>query len=273
MRIYLMTDMEGVAGVVNFEDWCEPGGAYYDIGKELLTGEVNAAVDGFFAGGATEVLVADGHGAGGIHPHLLDSRAEYMRGWPGDWPLGLEDRPFDGLASVGQHAKACTPRAHLAHTQGLNYIDLSVNGVSIGEFGQIALCAGHLGIPSFFGSGDLAFTREAEALTPGIVAVAVKRGTRAGTGEGLTEKAYGLYHSAAIHLSPERARQSIRDGAQKAAEKLRQAPPAPVKLMPPYEMVAVFRGEKEGERITARASHPSDFIALMNAPFIYDPKE
>ncbi len=56
-----MTDVEGCAGILNFNDWCAPGGRYYEKGKAILTGEVNAAVQGFFAGGATEVVVFDGH--------------------------------------------------------------------------------------------------------------------------------------------------------------------------------------------------------------------
>lgn len=66
MKIYVMTDMEGVCGVVNHDDWVTPQGRYYAEGKRLLTMEVNAAIDGFAAAGATEIVVADGHGYGGI---------------------------------------------------------------------------------------------------------------------------------------------------------------------------------------------------------------
>ena len=65
MKIYLMTDMEGCAGILNFKDWVFPEGRYYDKGKRLLTLEVNAVAEGFFAAGADEVLVADGHGRSG----------------------------------------------------------------------------------------------------------------------------------------------------------------------------------------------------------------
>jgi len=90
MKIYIMTDLEGVAGVLDSENWCSPEGRYYELAKELLTLEVNAAVRGFIRGGATEIVVADGHGPGGIHPVLLDSRAMLMRGWPEGFPLGLD---------------------------------------------------------------------------------------------------------------------------------------------------------------------------------------
>ena len=119
MKLYLMTDLEGVAGVMNFEDWCTPGTRYYELAKEFLTLEVNAAVEGFFEGGATEITVADGHGPGAISPKLLDRRVELMRGWPTGWPALLDDS-CDAVAWVGQHAKAGTEYAHLAHTQSFN---------------------------------------------------------------------------------------------------------------------------------------------------------
>ena len=74
MKLMIMTDIEGVAGILNFEDWCVPEGRYYDKGKRLLTEEVNAAIDGFYEGGAGEVTVVDGHGSGAIDPELLDER-------------------------------------------------------------------------------------------------------------------------------------------------------------------------------------------------------
>lgn len=83
MKVYLMTDLEGVAGVMNSVDYCYVGSKYYDLAKELLTKEVNAAIDGFFAAGADEIVVQDGHGEGGINITLLDPRAKLQQGWNG----------------------------------------------------------------------------------------------------------------------------------------------------------------------------------------------
>lgn len=80
MRIYLMTDLEGVAGVRNFEEWTGPGKPYYALAQKLLTREVNAAIDGFFAGGTEFVLVEDGHGPGATDITRLDPRVELLRG-------------------------------------------------------------------------------------------------------------------------------------------------------------------------------------------------
>jgi D-amino peptidase len=267
MRIYLMTDLEGVAGVLNFVDWCKPESRYYDLAKELLTREVNAAVEGFFAGGATDVLVADGHGAGGINPVLLDPRAELMRGFAMGWPFLLDDG-YDAVAWVGQHARAGTPFAHIAHTQWFNYLDLAVNGVSIGEFGQLALCASEVGVPAIFFAGDLAGCQEAQRLTPGIETVDVKRGTTPGRGEELGTDQYMRRNEGAIHLHPERARALIRHGAERAARQFASVRPM-VKpaLAAPYTRVAQFRAEGDGARTCATETHSSSVIALMNMPY------
>lgn len=123
MKIMIITDMEGVAGVLNHDDWVVPDGQFFEKGQRFLTEEVNAAVDGFFKAGAGEVLVVDGHGDGGIDPELLDERALLKRD-PGEriWPCGL-DESYDSLAFVGQHAKAGTPYSHITHTQWFNYIE------------------------------------------------------------------------------------------------------------------------------------------------------
>lgn len=83
---------------------------------------------------------------------------------------------FTALAFVGQHAKAGAPCSHITHTQWFNYIDLTINGISIGEYGQLALCAMELGVPTIFACGEKALAEEAEKLTPGVVTVVVKRG-------------------------------------------------------------------------------------------------
>jgi D-amino peptidase len=266
-----MTDMEGVAGVKNSPDWCLPESKYYAVGCRLLTQEVNAAVEAFFDGGATEIQVADGHGAGAIDIELLDSRVDYARGWPDGFPFGL-DKSFNGIAWIGQHAKASSELAHLAHTQSFAYIDLWVNGVSIGEFGQMAMCAGELGVPCFFGAGGEAFSREAQALVPGIVTCAVKRGVTRGTGENCTLDEYRDRNTGAVHVAPERACKSIAEAAAIAIKKLKDDPPKPITLNPPYERVAIMRPSKHGEpKQIAKEAHPTSVIELMRKPMNLQP--
>lgn len=268
MKLYIMTDLEGVAGVLSFQEWTGPGKPYYGLARELLTAEVNAAVDGFFKGGVTEILVADGHGPGAVNIDQLDPRVEYLRGWgDGPWPLML-DETFDALAFVGQHAKAGTPYAHLAHTQSTGYLDLSINGTSIGEFGQLAMCGSELGVRAIFGSGDEAFTKEAQSLVPGIETVAVKRGVRSGTGDDLTREAYVRFTASALHFHPVKARQLIREGALRAVSRAREEDFGIIPLNPPFKRVAKFRpSEDNPDRRVSRETHASNVIALMNMSF------
>jgi D-amino peptidase len=221
-------------------------------------------------GGAEEILVADGHGPGAINPKLLDSRVEFLRGWGKGWPAGLEEG-WDAVAWVGQHAKARTEFAHLAHTQGMGYLNLSINGIAIGEFGQLAMCASQLGIRAIFGSGDRAFTLEAQKLVAGIETVAVKRGTRPGKGDELDAEAYRKKNSGAIHLSPKKACELIRAGAVRAITHAKREDFGIIKLVPPFKRVAIFRQKENQPRTYSIEAHPSDVIALMNMPFSTKP--
>lgn len=265
MKVYIMTDLEGVAGVLNFAEWTGPGKPYYDLARKFLTLEVNAAVDGFFEGGATEILVSDGHGPSGINIDLLDPRVEYLRGWgAGPWPLCL-DSSFHFLAFVGQHAKAGTEYGHMAHTQSTGYLDLSINGISIGEFGQLAMCASELGVRTIFASGDGALAKEAQALVPGIETVAVKWGVKPGTGDELNAEQYARFTSSARHLHPVRARRLIREGALRAIRRAQQEEFGIIPLQPPFEKVIKLRPTADCDyRRISRVRHPTSVIAVMN---------
>ena len=80
MKVFISFDMEGVAGIV---DWaqCRPPGQAYEEGRALLLGEVNAAIDGAMAAGATEIACNDSHGAmNNLNPLDLHGRAAYIAG-------------------------------------------------------------------------------------------------------------------------------------------------------------------------------------------------
>ncbi len=265
MRIHLMTDLEGVAGVVNHYDYCRPESRYYEQARALLTAEINAAVDGFFAGGATDVVVCDGHGPGAINCELLDERAKFSRGhYSPIFPFGL-DEGFDAVAILGQHAKSGTPYSHLTHTGNFSVYDLSVNGLSIGEYGNMVLCAKELGIPAIFAAGEKAFAEEAEALTPGVVTVAVKRGLLPDDGHAYaTPEEYSKPKLSAEHLTPAAARKKIRAGAKLAVERLKDNPKQfrHPDLKAPWHIIRRIRPLNIG-----RIQHAKDdksFIAALN---------
>ena len=63
MKVFIVSDMEGVAGITKWQQ-ASGGHAMYEEGRRLYTGEINAAVRGAKAAGATEIVVMDCHGAG-----------------------------------------------------------------------------------------------------------------------------------------------------------------------------------------------------------------
>lgn len=267
MKVFLITDMEGVCGIVNFEDWVLPESRYYGEGKRLLSLEASAAAEGFFEAGATEVHVVDGHGAGGIDQRHLDARTCLIRGSHGPYPFGL-DGSYAAMAWVGQHAKAGTSCAHLAHTGWFNVLDYRIGGVSVGEFGQMAYCGAFLGVPSIFGAGDEAFTREALALVPGIGTVSVKRGLIPGSGDEYAAEGYRTRNLAAVHMHPEKARALIRSGAARALARFRSDPGSfhGLACRPPFRRDVSYRAEGGRPARKAYAEHPTDLVAMLNAP-------
>lgn len=266
-KVYIMTDMEGVAGVIDFENWCSPEGKYYELAKEFLTLEVNNCIEGLFEAGVEEIIVLDGHGPGGINIKLLDPRVKIQRGWPRVWEDMFVEPSFDAVVWVGQHAKAGSEYAHLAHTQSTEYIDLSVNGISIGEFGQEAMVASELGIRAIFASGDHALTIEAKNLVPGIETVSVKWGLTPGKGDECTREMYKKRNTAAIHLHPVKARELIKEGALRAVKRAEKENFGIIPLKPPYERIAIFRPDGINPKRISKETHPTSIRALFNMPF------
>ncbi|MFH1267751.1 MAG: M55 family metallopeptidase [Planctomycetota bacterium] len=271
LSVYIMTDMEGVAGVLDSENWCHPESRYYELGKEFLTLEVNAAIEGFARGGATEFLVVDGHGHGAINPKLLDARAQLARNWARPpYPFSME-RGMTFAAWVGQHAMSRSEFAHLAHTGSFGTFEDTINGRPVGEFGEVAFCASQLQVRTIFGAGDLAFTKEAAALVRGIETVAVKRGTTPGRGDECDREAYAKRNLGAIHFQPERARQMIRDGAERAIRRATSdASFGIIPLKPPFQRTLILRPQKGQPKRIGRATHADDVIALLNTPIKYE---
>jgi D-amino peptidase len=255
MKVLLVTDLEAVAGIVDKDNWTSPGSPYYEKAKRLLTKEANAAVRGFLEGGADEVIVVDGHGPGAIDIELLHEDAKYAKGIPSH--RICENIEIDAIAWVGQHAKAGTEKAHMAHSGNFTVIDYRLNDISMGEFGRTAAGAGNYDIPPIFASGDKALAKEALALCPGIVTVAVKECFETGSGDDMTYEEYYKKNTGAIHLAPARAQKLIYKGALNAIKQFIENRAAfnCVVVEPPYVQFQRIRptGGKSGYDIIKRA--------------------
>ncbi|CAN5531815.1 M55 family metallopeptidase [soil metagenome] len=208
MRVFVMSDMEGVAGVTKWEQ-VDGGESLYEEARRLYTEEINAAVRGARTAGATEIVVMDCHGAGkgwtfnSLLPELLDTGCEFVV--QNEWTeyTGVLEDGCDAALFVAMHAMAGTPDGVLSHTvSGTEWSNLWFNGTLVGETGINAALCGHWSCPVALVTGDTAVCREARALLGGgLETVAVK---------------HGLGRFSARHKAPERARQMIEDGAQRA---------------------------------------------------------
>ncbi|MGA1195594.1 MAG: M55 family metallopeptidase [Candidatus Latescibacterota bacterium] len=227
-KVVVGTDIEGVAGVVSFEDQSRNTGRYHDLAKRLATAEVNAAVDGLLDAGVEDILVIDGHGPGGLWFEDIHEAAQLLHGRPGA-PRSVRDPIFaqyDACVMIGQHAMAGVATSNQNHTQSSTHIDYyKLNGKLIGEIAQFGLYNGALGLPLIFLSGEEAACQEAEDLIPNIVTTCVKK---------------GLSRNAAISLSAQASRKKIRAGIKKAVENHRQNPIPPLEWPGPYTLEKRF---------------------------------
>lgn len=265
MRLVMMTDMEGCAGIIDSANWCLSAGAHYSEGKQLVTAEVNAAVRAFLDNGFEEVLVLDAHGPGSVNLLDLDERVLYQRGFVGPYPMGLTPR-YDAIAWVGQHAKAGTPYSHLCHTSSMNVLDQRINGVSMGEFGMLVYMAATMDIRPIYGSGDRAFCEEAAALCPMIHTTCVKEGLMPGAGEECLADEYRLRNTAAVHIHPLAARKKIYEEASAAARAF-LAYPEHYRVAPldgPFTVEMDYRTDHRRVTDKRKYTHDTDLIAALN---------
>jgi D-amino peptidase len=182
MKVYIIADIEGMAGVVFY---CNNKGSHlaHDLemrNRLLMTEEVNAAVRGALTAGADEIVVHDHHGVGyNIMPELLHEKAELIHG-RNEQRVALEtlhpdlDGSFNAVLLLGMHPKAGTLAGGTPHSliyvkndQGQEYF--------LGEATNSAAFAGSFGVPAVMVAGDLAVCEDTALHIPGIETVVTKK--------------------------------------------------------------------------------------------------
>jgi D-amino peptidase len=217
MRVHIISDIEGVAGVVKSEQG-DGGEPLFEEARRLYTEEINACIRGAFSAGASEVVVMDCHGAGkgwtfnSLLPEALDPRCEWVV--QNEWTeyTGFLEEGCDAALFVGMHARAGVADGVLNHTiSGSDIYELRFNGTAVGETGINAALCGTFGCPVLLVTGDDAVCGEGtELLGDGLTTVAVKQ---------------GLGRQSARNVAPKRAREMIQDGAKRALADLNAVAP------------------------------------------------
>lgn len=232
LKVYISADMEGVVGAVTSQQ-LGPSGFEYQRFREFMTGEVNAAIEGARAAGATEILVSDSHGNGqNLLIEKLPNDVTIVRSWPR--PLMMMqgiDETFDAAIFIGYHTSTTNPKGVRAHTiSSGRFAAVELNGTPMPEAGINAAIAGHFGVPVVMISGDDAIVEEARALLGDIEGAVVKW-------------AYG-FHSART-LTPGAAYELIRERVKTALARL--ADFKPYRLSTPITLDVTFKNYRPSE--------------------------
>ena len=239
MKVYISTDFEGVAGIVDW-DQIMVGSHDYDMGRRLLLGELNAAISGARRAGATDFVVNDSHSVmRNLPPDEITGEASLISGKhkPLYMMEGL-DSSFDAIFFIGYHGSVGASHAILSHSYNPRAVwEARLNGAVVGESALNALVAAHYGVPIALVTGDQVTAEESAAITPAPHAVVVKR---------------SISRTAAESLHPSVARGRIEEGAHAALTSARpsSAPnfPTPTTLEVTFltadmaEMAAWVRG-------------------------------
>nr|WP_106780207.1 M55 family metallopeptidase [Lysinibacillus timonensis] len=177
MKVYISADLEGVTGSTTWIE-TEKNAPDYEPFQKQMTKEVEAAIEGAIAGGATEILLKDAHdSARNLDISNLPVNVKVIRGWTGD-PMcmvaGLEES-FDRVIFIGYHSKGGSHRNPLAHTLVTN-ADVKINGEYASEFLINTYAAALHDVPVAFVSGDVGLTEEICTVNENIVTFATKEG-------------------------------------------------------------------------------------------------
>jgi D-amino peptidase len=232
MKIYISADMEGVVGVVTNEQ-LGPQGFEYARFREFMTNEVNAAIEGALAAGATEIVISDSHGNGqNLLIEKLPANVLLIRAWPR--PLMMMqgiDETFAGAIFIGYHTATTNSQGVRAHTiSSARLADVRLKGISVSEAGLNAAIAGHFNVPVIMVSGDDAVVKETQALLGDV--------------EGAVVKWASGFHSAKT-LMPQASYVLIREKVKRAIGRLKDF--KPYKLAPPISLDVRFKNYRPSE--------------------------
>jgi D-amino peptidase len=233
-KVFISVDMEGISGVVH-GDQVSSGTPDYAIARKWMAQDVNAAVEGALAAGATEIVVNDSHGSmRNIDPDDLHPQAILISGSPK--PLSMMqgiDLSFAACLLIGYHAKAGTENAILDHTISSSVVrSVKVNGIEMPELGLNAAIAGYYGVPVVLVSGDTAVCRQAaEILGNDVRTIAVK-------------EAYGRLAAKLVPMAE--ARGMIKAGVKNALAKLGRT--KPFKLAAPYNFELAYHDSAQADK-------------------------
>jgi D-amino peptidase len=176
VKILVLYDMEGITDALQPSD-VSSRSATYEATRASLVEDVNAAIRGLFAAGATEIVVTDGHGSGNPNPDYIldrmpDGAHHEIRDEPYDPYIDVIDDSFTAMVAIAMHSKAAGG-GFLAHTYN-GHTRWTMGGHDMNESMLVAASAARFGVPLILVTGDDVLGQEVAAFSPATEYVVVK---------------------------------------------------------------------------------------------------
>lgn len=237
MKVYVVCDLEGVAGIVDLKKQCMEDGKYYNQAIRVATLELNALIDGLLEGGVSDIYVWPGHGdfPGGIDFELIHPECKLVMHSGDAGPVGIDDG-FDAMVLHGLHGMAGATGGVLSHSFYPLPRKIWFDNMLIGEIAMNIYSFSEYGVPCIMITGDQAAVDEAKELIPNIVGVPVKWGLEE------KEKLGALSIRKTISLSPSKARKKVYEAAKKAIERISEF--EPLTLKKPFKLKVEYIDSK-----------------------------
>lgn len=181
LRVMILADMEGAAGIDDYRMTTVDHPERYAEGRRQITADVNAAIAGLKAAGVTDIVVIDGHGSGNsrepdvIEADLLAPARIGYKETSFDIYMDAYDHSVDAIVAVGMHAGAGNRKGFLSHTYQFEDVDYRVNGVPFNESMILAAGAARLRIPVIAIAGDDQLETEIRRAMPWVKYATIKR--------------------------------------------------------------------------------------------------
>ncbi len=232
MKIYIIADMEGIAGVVS-PDQISGNSWEYDLARKQFNAEVCAVCSGAIEGGAEEIYVNDFHGNGrNLDPVLLPQQVMLVRGeFRPCSGFDHLDNTFAGLILLGAHARSGSRDAVIPHTYNPD-IRFELYGQPVGEFDLLALLAGEMKVPTLLISGDAKTIEQAHTNLPATATVITK---------------FGLTGQSAVCLHPKAICEMLREETKRAMQAASTLEPP--MISPPVQLLVKLTNVSTAERL------------------------
>jgi len=178
MKVFISADIEGITGIVHWDEATRWKPDYPPYNDELLN-EVRAACEGANQAGAKEILIKDAHGVGrNLNFSNLPDNVKILRSFSGH-PYGMMqeiDNTFDAVLMIGYHSYGSSDQNPLSHTLDDNLSYIKINGEYASEFLINGYTASLENVPIAFVSGDYGLCEHVKEINPNIETVGLSKG-------------------------------------------------------------------------------------------------